>query len=264
MKTRLLAVPPLVFLALTLNCGRVTDAASWFVSDEQEIELGRQYHEQLLQDTTLQFYSDNPNHNPALVTYIESIGQLLADSQQTRPDFPFNFYIIDNDSTINAFALPGGYIYMYTGLIDSAKTEAEIAGVLAHEIGHVTERHGVKRLVQRMGIDFVFDLVLGDSTSFRKVADVVGGLAGLNYSKDQEYEADSLSVDYLIAAGYNPMGMRDFMNFLASKQGFVFEPLSTHPDGEKRVAAIDTLISHRDSSVKDLPYYIIESEIPQI
>ncbi len=268
MKRILRQIFTFLLFACLAHCGRVTDTVgetgAKFVSDSQEVKLGRQFHEQLRQDTSLRFYTEKPGYNQRLVSYIDTIGHRLARNQETRPDFLFHFFIIDNDSTVNAFALPGGYIYLFTGLIDSARNEAEIAGVMAHEIGHVTERHGVERLMAQKGYDFILDILVGDSTRVRNVVDIAAGLSVLDYSKDQEYEADSLSIDYLIASGYNPLGMKTFLEFLASKQGVVFEPLSTHPDSDKRVAEVDSLISRHDPKVTDYPYYIVDTAIPEI
>jgi predicted Zn-dependent protease len=258
MEKAILLIVCLVFTLNDLHCSKVHNTVgtvgSYLVSDSEEVAIGENFHEQIVNDSVnFPLYENNPEHNEMLVDYIDSLGQLIADGQDDRDDIEYHFTIIDNDTTVNAFATPGGFIYIYTGLIKEAQYESEIAGVLGHELGHITKRHGVKLLVANNATDFVLDLIVGDSTTLRNVIDLANGLSFLKYSRVNEYEADSLGTEYLISAGLNPTGMQTFLEFLVSYAGVSFEPLATHPDGEKRVEAVEQLISSKDSALLERP-----------
>jgi len=163
--------------------------------------------------------------------------------------YPFKFHIVEND-TINAFALPGGQVVIHSELILKAESPEEVAGVLAHEIAHVTKRHSVRNVVKSTGTYFVFRVFLGD------VSDLVGTLVrngryllNQKYSRDYEREADETGWGYLIAAEVNPRGMITFFEKLAAEQGdgtaaAVQESLafmSTHPATSERIARLEEL-----------------------
>jgi predicted Zn-dependent protease len=230
-------------VGLSVRCNRVTDAATWLlVSDAEEDRIGDNLYAEMMADTTeYPEYDDSPE----LLAYVDSIGRVLVDHQTTRPeteDLQYDFTVIDKDTVVNAFAIPGGHVFVYTGLILAVRNEAELAGVLAHELAHITKRHGIERLLNGKAADFAAGLILGDSSVVKKV---VLGLAFLKMSRNDEYEADSCSIEYLISSGYNPNGMRDFLKMLAERSSWRFEPLSTHPEGEKRMEAANDIIRSR-------------------
>lgn len=237
------------------TCSRVTDATVDLVfSDAQEVKLGRQFKEEIESDsTTYPLYRNSPDAKQELIDYVDSLGELAAQNQSDRDSIDFSFTIVDVDTMINAFAVPGGFIYVYTGLLLNARNEAEIAGVLSHEVAHVAKRHGMKTLLKSYGYDFLLDILVGDSTKLRTVVDVGTGLAFLKYSRENEYEADSCAVEYLISSGVNPSGMKTFLELLAEQSGYSFEFLSTHPKTENRIERVTELIASKPSSVTELP-----------
>jgi predicted Zn-dependent protease len=188
-----------------------------------------------------------------VIDYIDSIGQQIVSRQNDRDTLTFHFNVINADTVINAFAVPGGYVYIYTGTILNARNEDEIAGVLAHEIGHVTMRHGAKTLVKNYGYGFLMDILLGDSTKLRSVVDVAAGLGFLRYSRDNEFQSDSCGVEYLISGGWSPLGMKTFLQLLADKyaSGMRFDWLSTHPDTEKRITTVQKLIATKPTDIQN-------------
>lgn len=249
------------FSALLLRCSNALSAVSdLLVTDSQEISMGQNVHAQIQQSNDYPLYAEKSGHNRALVRYVDSLGQLLADAQRDRRGLPFHFTIIDNDEQVNAFAVPGGYVYIYTGLIkeiiakDSLSAEAMLAGVIAHEIVHITMRHGVQAMVQNNLQDLLLDLIVGDSTAVRAALDVAGGLGALKYSRVHEYEADSKGVDYLADAGINPRGMQKMLSMLASMgSGAHLELFSTHPATKDRVDEVKSIIDRSYSSEATIP-----------
>jgi beta-barrel assembly-enhancing protease len=238
-------------LILSITCDNVTNL---FISDEQEVELGTKYRDQIEADSgTYPLYTAKTGYNQKLVTYIDSIGQNIVGHQDDRTDIDFSFKVINNDSIINAFAVPGGFVYVYTGLLLKAKNEAEIAGVLAHEIAHVAKRHGAKQLVKQYGVSMLLDVLIGDSSAIRTVVDISSGLLFLKYGRDNEFEADSCATEYLISTGYNPTGMKSFLEFLASlgSSPKLLEFMSTHPNTGDRVAAVGKIIDGKSPDIRN-------------
>jgi predicted Zn-dependent protease len=239
---------------MLLQCSKIVEvAADLMISDADEIAMGLKFSQEI-EDDTLNYplYSKKPGMNLAVLKYIDSIGQRIVSHQTDREGVNFHFAVVNNDSVINAFACPGGYMYVYTGLILSARNEDEIAGVLAHEIGHVTKRHGAKTLVKQYGYSSVMGLVLGDSSSLRAMADVVVGLRFLAYSRENEYQADSCGVEFSINGGWSPTGMKSFLQLLADKfkTGIHFDWLSTHPDTDKRIEEVQKLIAKKPMDIQ--------------
>lgn len=184
-----------------------------FMSLDEEKQLGKQEHPKLV----AAFGGEVTD--PQLTSYIDEIGQRLAKTSEL-PDLKFSFTIIDSNM-INAFALPGGYVHVTRGLMALANSEAELAGVLAHEIGHVTARHSAQRhsqgVLAGIGVN-----VLGILTGSPQLANLAGTGAELylkSYSRDHEFEADTLGIRYLKRAGYAPDAMAQFLTSLrASSQ----------------------------------------------
>lgn len=153
-----------------------------------------------------------------------------------RDDFVWQTKIIKNDSVLNAFCTPGGYIYVYTGLIKFLDSEDQLAGVLGHEIAHADERHTTEAMTSAMGRDLLVKIILGDSSL---IGQVTTGLLGLKYSRGHESEADIKSVDYLDKTEYDARGAsRFFEKLVASGQSGGPQFLSTHPDPDNRVQNI--------------------------
>ncbi len=175
---------------------------------------------------------------------IDAIVDRLARGVETLPGKPavtWKVRVVRNE-VINAFALPGGHLTVFTGLIDAAESPEMVAGVLAHEMAHVTERHGLRRIGQSLGFFAALQLVLGDASALSRIAKEVLTAASVNaYSRDQEIEADLVGVRFLHAAQVDPNGLREFFRVLKEEHGDVpdaLEWLSTHPQHTARIAAI--------------------------
>ena len=213
------------------------------VRPDEEKEIGAEAHRQVLTEFGGVYY------DPALAEYVERVGQKLAEQSNIR-NFDYQFTILDSP-TINAFALPGGYIYITRGLLALLSSEAELAGVLGHELAHVTARHGAQRLSrmraeERFCAAFICDFelpVLSD------MAAIGLDLAFGGFTREQELEADELGIRYMRSAGYAPYSMTAFLKKLKAQTdleaeiaGLTIEQReargysSTHPLTEDRIA----------------------------
>lgn len=178
--------------------------------------------------------------------YIARLGSRIASKARDTPKgIRFTFKVVDDDKTINAFAIPGGHIYVYSGLMKAASDEAELAGVLGHEIAHVTQRHIADRLVTQLGLQTVLGLALGKNPGMvgQLAAQLAGTGALLKFTRDQESEADARGLPYMVAAGYDPNGMVRFFQKLQKNEGpgaLVF--LSDHPLASDRIEALQARI----------------------
>jgi predicted Zn-dependent protease len=173
---------------------------------------------------------------------------LIPESEMKKKPFQYSFDVIDSKD-INAFALPGGPIFFYTGLLDHLTTEDQVAGVLAHELGHVRFEHWAGAYAdnqkRQLGISILLILLNANSTTFdiASVSDAL--LFQLPYSRKHESDADKTGYDLLVKAGMNPQGMVDVFTLLKAKGGSsrTAEWLSTHPDSDRRINNIKTRIS---------------------
>jgi beta-barrel assembly-enhancing protease len=191
-------------------------------------------------------------NNPSMQQRLETIGRKVAAASD-RQDIAYHFKIID-DKELNAFAIPGGFIYANRGLMESA-TDDELAAVLAHEVGHVAARHGVKRLQAVLGYELILSLALGSKNKQETMKDAVSvifNLITLGYSRQDETLADTLSVRYSRRSGFNPRGMVTFFKKLENASGSKsshYNPvfLSSHPPIEERIRHVEDQISHAAS-----------------
>jgi len=187
------------------------------VSEKQEQLLGDQIAAQL--NSHLPLVRDVP-----LNLYVNDLGRMLA-RKSDRPGIPYNFYIVNSES-VNAFALPGGHVYVNRGLIERTSNVSELAGVLAHEVGHVAARHGAKTLQRQLRTRSVSGLmyeVIFDRKPLldQEALDIGGQVWSAAHSRRDEQEADKLAVRYLLAAGVDPRGMLSLFG------GFVKEEATT-------------------------------------
>ncbi len=181
-----------------------------FMSEEDELRVGREEHPKIIEEF------GGAYDNPEVTKYVDSIGQFLASTSE-RPDLEFTFTVLDSP-VVNAFALPGGYVYITRGLLALANSEAEVAGVLGHEIGHVTARHTAQRYSQSVLANIGL-IALAIGTGSEALANLAGSGAAAylqSYSRDQEYEADLLGVRYISRATYEPQAMATFLSSLAA------------------------------------------------
>lgn len=212
------------------------------MSEAQEVQLGQQSDPEIRREMGV--YDD-----PALQEYISTIGMRMAASSQ-RPNLPWHFTVIDSPA-VNAFAVPGGYIYITRGILAYLNDEAELAGVLGHEIGHVTARHSAKQYSKATGAQL--GLTLG--SIFFPEARAVGGLAEsglgllfLKYGRDDELQADQLGAQYASQNGWDPVGVQDMLRTLQriDEQGDrrgTPNYLLTHPAPADRVEKVEQAVA---------------------
>lgn len=179
--------------------------------------------------------------NQEIYAYIRGLTNSLLNSGKVkyRNDFPWVVKIIKDDKTLNAFCTPGGHIYVYTGLIKYLDSEDQLIGVLGHEIAHADERHSTEQLTKQYGIAFLADALLGNKSALEQIAQsVVGGLAGLSFSRANESEADNKSVEYLCGTNTNAAGAAGFFRKMGNEKAPP-EWLSTHPNPTNRISNIE-------------------------
>lgn len=196
------------------------------ISNEEEVEIGKQINQRLLSEQ-YELYN-----NQRTQKYVDNIGQKLVANSDSR-NIPYTFQVVVSDA-VNAFATPGGYVYVTTGLLEEADNEAQLASVIAHEIAHINERHSIKALKQAVLAQGIAETA-GVSTS--TLAQIGYQLAiDLPQSRQYEYEADRLGLEILQQAGYPPMA---FVNFLKQLEGGNSpEFLRTHPTNTNRLEAL--------------------------
>lgn len=177
--------------------------------------------------------------------YLEKMRDQILNSGQVRykDEFEWEVNIIENDSVLNAFVTPGGYIYVYTGLIKFLDSEDELAGVLGHEIAHADLRHSTQNMTKSYGISFLLGLLTGGEEApewGQVLAGLTGNLTNLQFSRTAESEADNYSVRYLSETDYRCDGAAGFFRkMLQNNQAAPPEFLSTHPSSERRVEDIE-------------------------
>ncbi|MCE9628117.1 MAG: M48 family metalloprotease [Candidatus Eisenbacteria bacterium] len=198
------------------------------VTPTQEAALGREGYTAATSEYGI--YDD-----AALAAYVDSVGRKVARASE-QPDLPWRFTVLD-DATVNAFAMPGGYIYVTRGLLAHMQSEAQLAGVLGHEIGHVTARHSARQMTQQQLAGFGLTLASAVSPTFRRygsTAEQALGLLMLKYSRDDETQADELGVRYSSVAGFDSREMpgtyRTLQRIAARSGSSLPGYLSTHPD----------------------------------
>lgn len=204
------------------------------ISDADEVKIGEQINQSLLETGEIEL-----NSNPQLNLYLNRIGQRLAQSSD-RANIPYTFQVVNSDQ-INAFATMGGYVYINTGLMATAANEAELASVVAHEIGHIVGRHSLKRMRQQAIAE---GLLTATGLEERQVVQL-GIEVGFHLprSREQELEADQLGLVNLKNAGYAPIAMISFMEkLLESDSSNIPSILSTHPDTKIRVVELQQSI----------------------
>src|SRR3954466_4773063 len=220
------------------------------VSTQQEIEMGGQYAQQINQQ--LPIVTD-----PEANRYINLLGDSIA-RLTSRTDIPdWHFYVVDSKE-VNAFAVPGGYVYVNRGLIERAQRMDQLAGVLGHEIGHVVRRHSIKQMQQEQGANIGVTLacVLTNvcNSQVGQAAVQVGGTALFaKFSRGDEAEADEEGVKNVIRAGISPNGIPEMFQILLDERSrnptAVEGWFATHPGEEDRIRATQALISNYDPTI---------------
>ena len=214
------------------------------ISRNQEIQFGKQL-DSLILNTPNEYTVINEAAYPGSYAYMNSMmNKILASTYLNREEyFSWTIRIIDED-VLNAFAAPGGYLYFYTGLMKYLENEAQLAGVMAHEIAHVDRRHSAQRLEREMTLSVIVAIILGKNPSQLEefAAGIAKGLSSLAYSRNHEYEADEYAVKYTSETDYDPRGISGFfLKMEEAKTTRMPEFLSTHPDPGNRLEAIDNV-----------------------
>jgi len=229
------------------------------VSTQEEIELGQKTFPKALQKMGGGF------QDPELDQYLQQVGMRLARVSQ-RPDLPYQFKIV-NDSVPNAFALPGGPIAISRGLLVGIDNEAQLASVLGHEIGHITARHAVQGMQRGTLLGLGLSVLSGatNNTSYggltQKAGQLAASLIDNTYSRDQESESDRLGIDYMVKAGYNPLGAVQLQAYFYSQIEKGADPnwltglFRTHPFSKERMIANEQYVRSRYAAeLKTAPF----------
>ncbi|MDH7514883.1 MAG: M48 family metallopeptidase [Bacteroidota bacterium] len=213
-------------------------------SDSDEVQLGQQLDQEI---------RSNPKEYPILQghpevkTYVSSITQkiLASPDVKKRSVYPYQTEIIHDDNTVNAFCIPGGYIYVYTGLLKYLDNEATLAGVIAHEIAHAERRHATKRITAAYGVQILVGAALGKnpSTIAQIAANLFTNLGFLKNSRDDEIEADNYSMIYLRSTEYYPGAIKFFFDKTGTSGRTNVSSLEklflTHPPSEERARNVE-------------------------
>jgi predicted Zn-dependent protease len=223
-----------------------------FYSIEKEIALGKQMAQEVEHEAKI-------IEDPVVAEYVNRVGQNLVRNSDAK--VPFTIKVLDSDE-VNAFALPGGFFFVNSGLILKAESEAELAGVMAHEIAHVAARHGTKQatkgeIINYASLPLIF---MGGWTGYaiQGIASAAIPLGFLKFSRSAEAEADMLGLQYMYKTGYDPTAFVDFFEKLESlekaKPGTMSKVFSTHPLTEDRIAAAQKNIQE---NLPSRPEYVV-------
>jgi len=224
---------------LFIACGTSRDGDFTLFSVEEDLALGKELSQSINSDP-VNYPLIERSESPGAYAQLDRILKHILSSQHIlhRDELAWQLHIINNDTIQNAFCTPGGFIYVYTGLMKFVESEDELAGIIAHEVAHGDLRHSTDQLTKQYGIQVLIAL-LTDSDS-RLLADIGANLVQLSYSRSDESEADRYAVRYLKDTPYSPTAFADFFQRMLQKDGNmgVFQFLSTHPDPGNRVEKI--------------------------
>lgn len=246
LRSFLLRYGVLAFMGLgAVACGKDDDNGGGgggginIFSVEDDKDLGKQVSDEI--ESSGQYQVLDPAQYPAQYSYLNGIVNEILNSGELkyRDEFNWRVRIIKDDSTLNAFAAPAGYIYVYTGIIKFLESEDHFAGVMGHEIAHADERHVTEQMTKQYGLSVLLSIVAGNDSGI--VTQIGSQLASLSFSRASETEADARSVAYLCNTKYASNGAAGFFAQLISmgQSGGPPEFLSTHPSPDNRVEDIN-------------------------
>lgn len=229
------------FLAFVSSCATnpVTgNQELMFFSPEEDVKLGRKYAPHIEQALEGRIADEN------VQSYVNQIGQRIARVCH-RPDLAYSFVAVEEEGA-NALALPGGYIYITKGLLRELKTEAQLASVLSHEVGHVVARDTLETMSREIGMAALVAAAHATNPRVGGASNFVSGVLNLQYSREDEKEADLVGLSYMVQAGYDPNGMLETMQVLQELSTVrPIEFFSTHPNPESRLAYLGERIERR-------------------
>jgi len=242
---KLVAISCLLLVLQACATNPVTGRPELAMSEAWEKNAGAKYHQEILKQ--YQVYDD-----PELQQYVNDIGQRLAKKSH-RPDLPFTFTLLDSPE-VNAFALPGGYVYVTRGIMAYMNKESHLAGVIGHEIGHVTDRHGAQRAAQQQvsQVASVAVAIGTGSSELLQASQMLGGALMSGYGRNQELRSDELGAKYIAQNNYNPEDMIDVIGILKNQELFAKQRakeegveiqgyhglFSTHPRNDQRLQGV--------------------------
>ena len=247
-------------VALALGCGSGAGIGGG-VSLDQEWQLGQQLAAQVQQQMRLV-------NDPQSLAYVREMGERIH-RQTPLADRPFNYYIVD-DPSVNAFSLPGGHIYVNTGLIGATQKSNELAAVMAHEISHVVARHAIQQMEKAQEINAIGSILLGQNPGALQqiAAQIIAGGVMARFSRADEKQADDMGLQFMAAAGYDPHGMLDMFQRLlaldASRPSAVARFFQDHPGTQDRINDITAKINSmgRTSGTTDDPeFHTVKSRV---
>lgn len=240
MKIRKIFLFTLVIATLSFSGCSISKSAGGFnlFSADQDLELGKEVAKQI-EDDPQQFPILKEQGNEEVYRYIRKITNKILNSGKVkyRNKFVWKVFIIDDDKTLNAFCTPGGYIYVYTGLIKYLDSEDQLAGVMAHEIAHADLRHSTRQMTKIYGVSALISIAT-KSAEPGMIEQIAKGLISLKFSRSHETESDLNSVLYLCGTDYNAAGAAGFFKKIKSDKTPP-EFMSTHPNPGNRVENIE-------------------------
>lgn len=211
------------------------------ITPEQEVAVG-------LESTPLMIEQYGGLHpDPAGQKMVKDIGQrIVQNSDAKKTPYQYDFHLLADENIVNAFALPGGQVFITTALITQFESEDQLAGVLGHEIGHVVARHGAERIAKQeltQGLTGAAVIASGDYST-AQAAQMLAGIVNMKYGRDQELESDDLGVRFMTQSGYNPEALISVMDILEKASGGKSQPefMSTHPSPDNRRGRIKEAI----------------------
>jgi predicted Zn-dependent protease len=214
------------------------DQELMFFSSEEDMRLGRKYAPYVENALEGRIADEN------IQSYVNQIGQRIARVCDS-PDLSYSFLAVEEERA-NALALPGGYIYITRGLLQELKSEAQLASILGHEVGHVVARDTVQTMSREIGMAALVTAALASEPRVGGASTFVGGLLNLQYSREDEEAADKVGLLYMVKAGYDPNGMLETLQILQELNTIrPIEFFSTHPNPESRIAYITEKIERR-------------------
>lgn len=213
-------------------------------SQDEDLQIGRGYAPEIEKQLGGKVTDDR------LSGYVDMVGQKVARVSH-RPDIEYHFGVVQ-DKMVNAFALPGGYVYVTAGILQHLKSESQLAGILAHEVAHVVARDTMAAMSRDIGISVLLGAVQASDAPGGAVraANLAAQILSLKYSRQDEIDADMAGMDYMVQAGYKPIAIVETMQMLQEQQKVrPIEFLSTHPNPEHRIEYLQERIAQRYSAV---------------
>lgn len=243
-----LAAISLISYCSSRSYNPVTDETQYVaISPEQEIALGLQAAPEMMQE-----YGGRDPDSQAQAVLDRVCSRILSSSEAGETDWPFECHLLADSQTINAFALPGGQLFITAALYDQLETEGQLAGIMAHEIGHVIARHSSQQIAKQQltegltgaAVIAAYDPDNPNSRQSGQVALLIGQLVNMKFGRDDELQSDRLGVQFMTEAGYDPRSMIQVMEILAAASEGNQPPefFSTHPNPDNRIARIQEAI----------------------